>query len=269
MAHHKVEVKEQSVPLVAPNEFLKIPRLVFKLIGVNISEQPLTERNFTFGPIHFASIFCLSTTVIGAVICPVVAKINGTGDFRQNVFISFCVMYLVLATSLWFKLQTSQSDLTAMVNKFGRCFPCTRAEQEKYKVAEWTNRSELWMKNFALFQISAVQLFNSSSVEYTLKALFNEHRWRIDFVYNLWYPFDPYQRGVFELCQIHQFACSIFTIVNVLAFDLLMCGFTEQLCMHFNHLQSVLKELNSSEIDKRAEQTLVGKYVEKHNLIFE
>lgn len=55
----------------------------------------------------------------------------------------------------------------------------------------------------------------------------------------------------------------------MLSFDILMCAWIEQLCMHLAQLKQVFIDFNSSDCDQNTEKAFIKKHVIKHMLTIE
>lgn len=88
-----------------------------------------------------------------------------------------------------------------------------------------------------------------------------------DFPYIIWYPFNPYASGFFELNYLSQMWAAYVSAAGMLATDLLLCGVVEQICMHFEHLNKQLLRMKPNEINGNVEYSQLKKYIRTHNEI--
>lgn len=257
-------MSQRQAAIVSLDEFTKIPRLTLRTLGVDF-----TDNGLRITPLFYITIFSLVFCIACEVLYLVFGAINGTADFRVTIHLSFCIVNMTFATALCVEVQFGKHKFESLGNKFKNCFPTTLNGQNEYRVEYWATRTTFMMKLFAIMQIGTLMFFNLFSAGDVLEIWIKENRWAVDFLYPLWYPFNAYQRGIFEICYFHQIFTSILTVSMVLAFDLLICGWVEQLRMHQFHLRKAFVELNSSQADGPTEKRLTSKYVQKHCLIYE
>lgn len=262
--------EDQPTEVIPSDKFVRAPRIMFRIVGVKMSKLQFAKKNFETGALHFISVLTISTAAVFELIHIILGELNKTANFLENAFLSICIMYITLGMIVWYKLQTEQKELTALVNKFAECFPMTLEQQHYYRVKHWTQQTNTKMAFFAFLQLITICTFNIFKFSDTFVALYKERRWQIDLVYPMWYPVvDVYDRGIFELCFLHGVATSIFVIVTIMTFDLLLCGWVEQLCMHADRLTKDFTSLNSPKVSKKTEQELMKRYIDKHNLMHE
>lgn len=262
--------KNQPVPsIISFDEFIAIPRLAFRLIGIHISKQQFAKKNFQVNLLHFINIFCLIACVASQLMYILLIEINGIEGLHQKMFASCCVCAMASAINLWFKLQTGQHELTALMNKFNKYFPSQLEDQRIYEVANWIAQLKLQVKHFTILRFTMFGCYNIFVALDLARKYFKCDQWKVHLFILLWYPFDPYQPVVFELCYIFESICLAFSFGTVLSFPFLMCPLIEQLCMHFDQLARSLKGLNSMETERQTEHTLLSEYIAKHNLIHE
>lgn len=254
-------------PPIAFDEFITVPRFAFRLIGIRISEQQFAKKNFQVGPLHFLSLLLLTINISSGMLYFLSIEMEGLDGLRQKIFVTISIIYVGALISISLRLHFGQTKLTLLTNEFCKCFPSHPEDQKNYRVAECAIRTKRRMMNFIIFQAVVFYGFSSFLTIGEVRKYIKNHEWSFEFPFLLWYPFDPYQRGVFPFCYVEQMTCSAFLILTILAFVVLMCVWVEQLRMHFNQLGRAFKHLNSSENDRQTEQALVKEYVEKQTLI--
>lgn len=128
---------------------------------------------------------------------------------------------------------------------------------------KWSNELNSVILRFALLVIFTLSVFACVPISEIIRIYVKENRWSIDYFYQLWYPFDPYKRSIFELCYFFEYFAGIFTAGVILIFDHLMFGWIQQICMHLEHLKQYIEEMNSLHCDK-SRQKLTIKNVSKN-----
>lgn len=185
-------------------EFVRIPRFTFKPTGIRLTEDQQDGRNFTRGPMFYVGftglVWCISCE---SIFCAL-ATSRGQADFRQNMYIVACVVSLCLAFFFCIKIIYHKHQFVAIAKKFEQCFPKTLEEQKMYRVTSWVKQTNMKMLLYGATQIIAIGGFNAFPLSDIVVVYFRDHRWEVDFLFPLWYPFDPYVRGVFEFCYFFE-----------------------------------------------------------------
>lgn len=228
-------------PLAAANHFehfTRLPYRLFYIIGVTpfaTSVKPWTVRTIIKAVYFFFSIMNVILSIIAEIIY--VCLSFSRSDFVELTSLVLCIGFLMLAimkvcTILW--QRRTMDDLMCQLQAI--C-PQTVDDQRLYDSGTYVARAVRMQRLYACIQMTMIWLFNLYPMTLTLIGFVQHGRWRLDFPYILWYPYDPYGRGWFELNYMSQMWAAFWAATGILGADLLMCGIVLQLCMHYDRLQ--------------------------------
>lgn len=270
----KVDIKPSENPesnkklanTIKFGEFIKIPQVMFRYVGISLFGSDGMQIKTT--PLFYISFICLFSYLFCEIICLVFMIRKGRIKFIEISALCYCIVGLAVASYVFFKLYASRRELAAIMTKLIKYFPTTPEEQCEYETRKWTDGTISIMKAFTVVQVVSVQCYSLFPIVDIIVTFWKERRWQIDFPVPIWYPFDSHRRGIFELCYLHQVAGCVLTVLVILAFDLLVCVFTEQIRMHFKRLMRAFRDLSSSKNDMKT-KFLMAKHVTDYNIFDE
>lgn len=260
--------KPIPVRLTNFDEFTQLPALFFRTIGVPVfqASAPQTTRRqrllrfFLF----FVSFTNTALCVLGEIIF--VCVTFGVSDFVDITSLVLCIGFILLSFAKVITIMWKQRQLTQLMHDLLRVFPQTHDAQLNYETAEYAAHAKRLMVRYSWVQMVMIWLFNFYPMTNTLMGYVQRGAWEVDFPYIIWYPFDPYGSGWFELNYFSQISAAYFSASAILGTDMLLCGVVLQICMHYDRLRRSLRTYRPN--GQRHGQRDCGRmreYVRQHN----
>lgn len=147
--------------------------------------------------------------------------------------------------------------------------PRTKREQEGFNVRHYVDLSNRMVFHQAFVFVFMMTIFNLKPLCASFINYFAHDEWSIDLPYNLLYPFDPYQRGVFETVYLLTVWAAYSSTIAISCLDISVCCIVQLICMHFNQLTCTLRNHDPERISVAEQKTFLLSIVQKLNKIFE
>lgn len=258
------------------DEFTKLPFLFFFTIGMVPHQHPaelhqrvwLERFRFAF---HAVAYFNCAWCVIGESIYLFLAYSSEfPPDIITTTSLVMCIGILLLSFVKIMTIWWQRDELNAITMHLYDMCPRTPQEQLLYQVDDYVAQAKRQMTIYAWVQMVMIWLFNLFPVMSSVVYWAMGGGWEVDFPYVIWYPFDAYPRGIFEVVFGTQMAAAYFATAGILGADMLLCGLVVQLCMHYDRLTHRLREYTptgqtGSAAQKRADYAELKACVQLHD----
>lgn len=256
---------------ISIDKFDEVPRWVLSTVGIVVPRQQDSSKSLKTSFFFFIRLFL---SVVICFVCQALyfikSKSNGTAEFVASSNIFMCCIFLVWSFVSTVSILLNKNLLAMLIGELDKCFPKTKDEQERYQVSKYAKQSKLLTIFFISAQVTMIMCLSLIPFTYTIIVYLKESRWEVDFLYYHWYPFNAYQRGVFEICFMQQLWAGYFAVVMVMSLDILLCSYIIQVRMHLHQLKYLIQELDMpNNGNQMAEKSFIRQFVDRHNLIFE
>lgn len=225
------------------DEFTELPAAFFHFIGVPVfqANAPKATRLRTLLRLLLFSVSFTNTAlcVLGEILF--VLFTFGESDFVDITSLVLCIGFILLSFAKVLTIMWKQRQLTQLMHELLSIFPQTKDEQLDYRTMEYAGHAKRMMVRYSWLQMVMISLFNLYPLTDTIIGYVRRGAWEVDFPYIIWYPFDPYGRGWFELNFFSQISAAYFSALAILGTDMLLCGVVLQICMHFDWLRTNLR----------------------------
>lgn len=226
-------------------ELYTIPEFYFLLIGLDLFKQnSKPERyyvKFTYFWIQYWFFYVLG---YGEVVT-FYYECKGSKSFLKIIeqlsyfgFIFLCI--LKLTSFLIFR-----SKLRAIMHELHNLFPKTNEYHNINSVVKHTKRILFLTKLLSRFFIIFILTFCILPFIETILRYRKTGVWVREFPYPVWYPFNAYAKGVFEINYIIQVLCSINGVAGYVAVDTLFIVLVLNICMEFEIFHRDIQNINT------------------------
>lgn len=264
--------------------FTKIPLLMFRTIGVQPFQMSTTNGAGGGGSstklwlIFFLSHINLGLLVLGEMIY-FVRNFGKFSSFVELTSVTLCIGFIWLSLTKVASIVWNRDHTNAVIAELNEMFPQNITVQNDYKAPAYASLTKRIMIGYSALQMVMIWLFNLVPFSDAIIQYSRDGTWNVDFPYIIWYPFDPYPSGWFEVNFLLQMWAGYVAAAGILASDLLLCSIVLQICMHFDRLHLTLLEMepptsvsNRFHIirsDKRADKRMLSieQSIKVHNQI--
>lgn len=253
-------------PLIEMGAFMRLPRKFLATVGISTIVKN-HRKQFSLNILFYLSFLNLGLCVLGEIIFCVYSLVRNQSDFIQFTYLILCIGWILLSFAKVIALIAKMGTLHKLTDELSDIFPNTLAEQRDYKVADCWKQTRWILQSYGIVQIFMIVSFSLFPQISTITNYVQHNNWTVEFTYTIWYPMDPYRRGLFEVLYLSQFWAATVSALAILGVDVVMCSIVMLICMHFDHLSLsflCLKPGKSSE-----DIALLKKYVIKHNKLIE
>lgn len=165
-------------------------------------------------------------------------------DLTEN---ALCIGFSWLSFAKVGTIVWKRHQISGLVTALHHIFPHTAQQQATFRIATFEQSSKRMATAYASLQMVMIVFFSITPLLGAIvRFALDGGAWSVDFAYHLWYPFDAYQRGVFELVNLFQWCAAYFPAVGIMSTDLLMGGLVSQMCMHFDRIGQQIREYDGS-----------------------
>lgn len=165
--------------------------------------------------------------------------------FFDAVELVMCIGFLGLSVIKVGTIQWQRALFTWLIGEVTDMAPKTARQRLEYGEAVYLRKSMRIMRIYSWVQMFMIWLFNLYPLVPATYGYATHREWRVDFPYKVWYPFDSYVRGWFEVIFVHQVWAGYVSAAGILAADLWLCGICIQICMQFDRLAYRLRHLKA------------------------
>lgn len=220
--------------LVEIEDFLSVPRRLLKYFGI-VAVKRENELIFKQGLLFYFAFFNMIFIIIFEIVyCyfSLTERINF--DLQEIMFIGICLCYMIWSLFKSMPLIRKKEKIYNVLKELRSIHPKTDVDQKKYKIFECIKSMKTIMFHYSWVLVSMVSVYSSMPFVDVLKLYFTSGEWNVDFTYYIWYPFNAYRRGIFELCFISLYYDAICASVYIIGGDLFMLGILTQIAMQYD-----------------------------------
>lgn len=155
-----------------------------------------------------------------------------------------CMGMVILAMMKMYVIYRNKDEITILMEKLDTLYPKTLKEQQKHGVKKVLEQLKFIMIGFSIMYMSLIWIFNLMPIYNAIYYYYIDgiiYYKELPFI--MWYPFDPLQPIVFELCYISSTWAGFTTALAVISTDLLYCSILTLLCMEFDILKTNFEEM--------------------------
>lgn len=258
------ERPKKKKDIIQFNDFIKIPTVSLKTIGLFIGPNDRNNISIVVQRISYLFATVVFASTIGQIMFFIKSFTNGSANFIQNTTVLACITFNALSIGKVFALIKNASRFESLASDLKKYFPITVDEQRDYEVKKHYESAKMITIQYYVVLIALISIFSIFGALGVGSVYKNGNFFMMDFVFPMWYPFDPYYHGIFELMNLIQTCASYAIIVSILAVDCLLLTFLQQVCMHFDQLKKMISAVATETPDKNAETQLIRKRMEKH-----
>lgn len=270
-----------QVHVVSSKNFTAIPLIFFNTLGVqpfqvlDANNRPLTGRSFTTF-LAWILFFVGYTNMVLLVLGEIVYFLLTFGQFNNFVELTevmLCIGFILLSIVKVATVIGQRQKTNLLISELSRIFPITLSDQSAYNTEDYTKRTVRMMTVYTWLQMMMIWLFNLTPLVDTIIGYISAGTWEMNLPYIIWYPFDPYPRGWFEVNFVSQIWAGYGSSAGMLATDLLLCGMVMEICMHFDHLSRTLNGLRpgvaqtDSDRISRKDDAVLHECIQRHKKI--
>lgn len=275
--HHHINMSssKSKTPnnIVHFNDFISIPLkflysigvIPFHLLDANNKYPPNSFRIFPL-ILFVLSFLNLGLLVIGEMIF-FVKTFGNFVNFIEETALVLCIGFILLSFVKVITISWKKDQMSRLMTNLERLFPKTKDIQCDYKIEKYLHQTMLLTRIYSIVQMGMIWCFNFYPMSETIIGYVRHRTWKVDFPYYIWYPFNPYAPGFFELNYLSQMWAAYVAAAAILAADVLLCGVVIQICMHFDHLKQKIIELKPTKYNRNIEFARLKQYIKTHNEI--
>lgn len=175
----------------------------------------------------------------------------------------FCFLGLTKSTTIWL----NRSAITDLMGQLEKMFPTSKDDQIKWNVRRYLAESNILFMLFSSVFILVISVFNFCPFLLSSKVFINEGYFPKELPYLIWYPFDPYQEGIFEILYLIHVWAGFTAAFGILGPDIMFCSIVTQICLQFDILSEKLQNYVPQNTVK--DHQFINECVENHNLLIE
>lgn len=227
--------------------FVGLPVLFFNIVGVTSFEgvfggQTVKQAGWK-KLLYFTNFMNIFLSFIGEVIYVFLSFKRNELNFFVGIELVLCIGYLCLAlvkmaTATWYR-----ATFTWIISELDDMFPKTAADHIDYQTELYTKKADRIMRSYSLIQMVMIWLFNMHNLIQSTYDYVVGGEWSVDLPYVIWYPFDVYARGCFEVNYVLQMWAAFSSASGILASDIMLCALAIQVCMQYDHLAKRLRRM--------------------------
>lgn len=250
--------------------FNSIPNVFFKTIGMkpylkDPSDHDHNRKTTLLFYIGFVNLFLL---YVGEII--MIVKVFGNfQNFVEITDIAMCVGFISIAFVKVATIFSNTKRMSKLINYLEFEFPKSIDEQHKFNVKKYVHKTKRIMKSYSILFMTMIWCYNLFALAESIIGYVRFGNWNADFPYVIWYPFDPYEKILFEFNYLSQVWAGYVSAAATLSSDLLLCGAVIQVCMHYDNLKQdllLLKPTSTKEHHKH-DYIILIQYIQRHNKI--
>lgn len=223
--------------LVEIEEFLAVPRRLLKYFGIVVMKRG-KELIFNQGILFyfaFSNMILIEFFEIAYCYLSLTRKIEF--DLQENMSIGICLCYQTWSLFKSLPLISKKDKIYAVLSELRSIHPKTADDQKKYEIVECIKSMKTIMFHYSWVLVCMVSVYSSMPFLDVLKVYFTYGEWEVDFTYYIWYPFNAYRRGVFELCFMTLCYDAVCASVYIIGGDLFMFGILTQISMQYDFMK--------------------------------
>lgn len=254
--------------LYSVNDFSRLPQIYLSTIGVfsTIANDKITMKaSFLF----YISSLNLWLCVTGEIIFLFGSLARGQANFIQSTYLILCIGFILISIVKVVSLLMRMGEITKLFLDMNSLHPKTLAEQEEFHVRHFVHRTTTIVWWYAILMLFMIFCFSFFPLSTTISQYFHSKEWEIEFSYTIWYPVDPYKRGLFEIFYASQIYAALVSAISIVAVDTLLCCAVKLTCMHLEHLSEVIGKYKPEPKHTVNEKIFFLDFIKKHNTVLE
>lgn len=250
------------------NDFSRLPRLYLSVVGI-FSSIFNDKLKMKASILFYVSQINLWLCVSGEIVFLFASLARGQANFIQSTYLILCIGFILISIVKVVSLLMRMNEIAEILLDMHKQHPKTFHEQEIFHVRHFIHRTTAiiwWYATAMLFMIFSFSFFPLST---TISQYFHSNEWEIEFSYTIYYPIDPYRRGLFEFFYVSQIYAAGVSAIGIIAVDTLLCCAVKLTCMHFENLSDILGKYKPESQHTINEKIFFLNYIKKHNTIIE
>lgn len=259
-----IEKMSTANEIITIDSFTSLPRAFFKLIGMpSVPMSGVLKIRVNY--LYHAAFWNLGLCVFGEMVN--IGRIMlGMENFTflEITNLVLCIGFILMCFAKVLAVLHQSDRMHCLFTDLQAIHPISVEEQQLYCTHKYYLESRRVMQMYAFVQMLMIWCFNLSPLAETLMLYASTGLWEVVLPYPVYYPFDPYPRGLFEYLYVSQLWAAFVAATGILAVDMLLCGVVIQICMHFDVLKRNLTNFKPSG-DARQDMAALKAYVAKHS----
>lgn len=254
--------------LIEFSKFTNIPRRFCGYIGlIPFYDDPSINdvKKYRYKHMIFWTSFVILTICL---IGEFIYLFKGMGNFKNFLEITAlapCIGFVMLALTKMFAIWYNRPKLTELMNTLKQIYPNRKSQQKKWKVGKYCQSTNSLMFLFSTLYMILIWIFNFMPITITFYKLIKTGEYQRELPYFIWYPFDVYKTGIFEINYLIQVWAGFTAAAGILSADLLFCSVITQICMHFDILGCEIRRIIPGRSDKDYKNLI--DLIHRHNLL--
>lgn len=259
------EDKVEKAHIVSFDEFIEFQRIHLKMVGILISRD---YRSQLFLKVHPIYRFLLLNIIV-CISLEVIFVVQSIKSDNPNVFNVFNMIWACVFVGLCMHKTTATINTATHLNDFldelEKNFPKTFEEQADYEVKKHFSTAKWTLFVYISFLYSCLGNYMITGLIAAGPIDVNGIHWPFDFALQMWYPFDPYHHGSFELLMLWHLSLCVIPTIFLTSFDCLLYCLSQQVFMHFEQLTRSILAMNTMKGDRKTEDRLIRRFVNNHD----
>lgn len=167
-------------------------------------------------------------------------------NFVDLCEIALCVGFLSLSFAKVGSVVYHKQNLSILYSELAVIFPQTLKKQEQYHSKTFAKTYNRWANIYAWLQMVMIALYSLMPLLNSMLNFSWTGEWNVDYTFRNWYPFESYERGIFEITYLCQLWSAYYAAVGTMGAVLLLSGLVLQFNMQFKHLANRIREFKPS-----------------------
>lgn len=250
--------------IISAKDFLRLPRLNFVAYGI----RSYIQSNKLY--INYKTIFFIFTSLnlLWTIIGEMIYFLTHAMDVFQMIYSVMCIGFLILGNIKIGYILLQMSVITELFEDFESEQPKNKELQENFQVKHYLDASNRVIFRQAFLFYFVISCFNIVPLCTALYYFIVDDEWNLDRPYNVWYPFDTYRRGMFEIIYVVTVWASITATIAFVCVDSTLACMVNVICMHFHQSTNLLHDLDPNKRIKMNETQNLVRFVRKQTKIF-
>lgn len=223
--------------LIHLEDFLAVPQRLLNYFGISTIKRE-SEFIFKEGIFYNLSILNIIFTIVLEIVYAYLSLTKQIHfDLQEIMFIGICLCFMFWALFKSLPLVTKKQKICNILKQLRSIHPKNIDDQKKYKTVECLTSMKRIMFHYTSILVSMASVYSGVPFVDVFQVYYETGSWKVDFTYFIWYPFDAYQRGIFEILFLSLCYCAISTSVYIVGGDLFMFGILTQMLMQYDFIR--------------------------------
>lgn len=211
-------------------------RKVFRFIGFN----PFGSSSVLSKIYFFAALFYVCICMLQEIVY-FVTHVGGKNSFLSLTNLAPCLGFSTLSFIKILTCYGNRKMLKEVVVKLER-FPSRQGEAQAM--------SERMTKALIILFMTLIWIFNLMPLFVSIYYFAADGSYHKQMPYFMWYPWDPLQPLVYEVCYALVMWGAFTSCVGILGSDLMLCSVINLICMRLNSLRDEIRTICSKKLPK-------------------